>query len=48
MIYRRAVLSDISMLIDIQKNDGFPHQYYLTRERLEKLFNRGEQFFVAE
>lgn len=48
MTHRRASLSDIPKLIDAQKNDGFSHQYYLTCERLEKLFKRGEQFFVVE
>ena len=45
---RKATLDDIESFIKIQKNDGFPHQYYLTRERLKKLFNRGEQFFIAK
>ncbi len=48
MTHRRAGLSDIPKLIDIQKKDGFPHQYYLTKKRLERLFDRGEQFFVVE
>lgn len=44
---RPATKGDIPTLIQLQKNDGFPHQYYLTQERLERLFDRGEQFFVA-
>ncbi len=48
MTHRHAGLSDIPKMIDIQKNDGFPHQYYLTKKRLERLFDRGEQFFVVE
>ena len=34
-------------LVSIQKNDGFSHVYYLTKERLEKLFSNGEEFFGA-
>lgn len=33
--------------ITIQKNDGFKHAYYLTIQRIEKLFTNGEQFFGA-
>lgn len=33
--------------ITIQKNDGFKHAYYLTAQRIEKLFTNGEQFFGA-
>ncbi len=43
---RRATKRDIPAFIRIQKHDGFPHQYYLTKGRLEKLFDRGEQFYV--
>lgn len=45
--FRRATKKDIPTIIMLQKNDGFPHQYYLTHERLERLFNRGELFFLA-
>ncbi|MEK9143856.1 MAG: GNAT family N-acetyltransferase [Patescibacteria group bacterium] len=44
---RPATREDIPTFIQLQKNDGFSHQYYLNRERLELLFDRGEQFFVA-
>lgn len=42
---RRAAKKDILTLIQVQKNDGFPHHYYLLPERLERLFDRGELFF---
>jgi len=44
---RRATISDINLIISIQKRDGFAHAYYLTRRRLKKLFKRGEIFFIA-
>ncbi len=31
----------------IQKNDGFSHAYYLTKNRIKRLFKRGELFFIA-
>lgn len=34
-------------LVAIQKNDGFAHAYFLTKERLHKLFSNGEEFFGA-
>lgn len=46
-LLRRATKVDIPTIIMLQKNDGFPHQYYLTHERLERLFGRGELFFLA-
>lgn len=33
--------------IQIQRNDGFRHAYYLTNERVEKLFANGELFYGA-
>lgn len=45
---RRAEKTDITSLIRIQKNDGYPHQYYLTEDRLLRLFRRGETFIVVE
>lgn len=38
---------DFNKIIEIQKNDGFEHAYYLTKERLEKLIQRGEEFFMV-
>lgn len=38
---------DFDTMIEIQKNDGFEHSYYLTKERLEKLAQRGEEFFIV-
>lgn len=45
--YRKSRRENILAMIAIQKNDGFQHQYYLTSKRLEGLFLRGEQFFLA-
>lgn len=45
---RPATEKDIPSCIAIQRNDGFPHQYYLTAARLQRLFARREQFFLAE
>lgn len=44
---QQATKNDIPVLITLQKNDGFPHPYYLTSERLDRLFDRGELFFIA-
>jgi ribosomal protein S18 acetylase RimI-like enzyme len=38
---------DFDTIMDIQKNDGFEHSYYLTEERLGKLHQRGEEFFIV-
>jgi len=43
----KATIKDISLIIDIQKRDGFKHAYYLTPKRLKGLFNRGEIFYIA-
>jgi GNAT superfamily N-acetyltransferase len=44
---RRATIRDINQIINIQKQDGFAHAYYLTPKRLRGLFKRGEMFFIA-
>lgn len=44
---RRATKKDIPTLIHLQNSDGYPHSYYLTSERLARLFDRGELFFLA-
>ena len=44
---RPANKNDFSSFISIQKQDGFPHAYSLQKSRLQKLFDRGELFFVA-
>lgn len=44
---RRATKTDITSIITLQENDGYPHQYYLTNERVERLFDHGELFFLA-
>lgn len=46
MNIRSATKRDINTLILLQQRDGFPHQYYLTEDRLEGLMKRGESFFV--
>jgi len=44
---RKAKTEDIDLIIDIQKRDEFDHSYYITRQRLNGLFARGEIFFIA-
>jgi len=46
-VIRQGNVKDIPIYIELQRNDGFPHQYYLTQERLKLLFDRGELFFLA-
>lgn len=46
VIYQGTV-NDISTYIALQRNDGFSYQYYLTPERMKRLFDRGELFFLA-
>lgn len=44
--YIKNISADLAeSCIRIQKNDGFRHAYYLTKERLETLFQNGERFF---
>ena len=47
LIIKKISLDFAPQLITIQKNDGFKHAYYLTKERLGKLFSNGEEFFGA-
>lgn len=47
LVIRKASLKDVGIVLKIQKNDGYNHSYYLTRERLRGLFERGELFFIA-
>jgi N-acetylglutamate synthase-like GNAT family acetyltransferase len=44
---RRATVSDIDLIVNVQKQDGFAHAYYLTPKRLKTLFERKEIFFIA-
>lgn len=44
---KKATLKDLDKIIDIQKNDGFKHAYYLPEGRLAKLVRRGEAFYIA-
>lgn len=37
---------DYSHIIFIQKNEGFKHAYYLTEDRIERLIENGEEFFI--
>ena len=46
MIIRPFSKNDTDTVIQLQKADGFPHQYYITRERVETLIKRGELFFL--
>jgi len=43
----QGTINDISTYIALQRRDGFSHQYYLTPERLKRLIDRGELFFLA-
>ncbi len=44
---RKACANDFETILKIQKNDGFKHSYYLTRERLKLLSRREETFYLA-
>ncbi len=46
MIIKPAEKNNIEDIIRIQKSDGFAHQYHISKERIEKLINRGELFFL--
>ena len=46
-VIRQGTVEDIPTFITLQRNDGFSHQYYLRPERLERLFDRGELFFLG-
>ena len=37
---------DFAHIVFIQKNDGYDHAYYLTEDRIERLVEAGEKFFV--
>lgn len=37
---------DFAHLVFIQKNDGYEHAYYLTEDRIERLVESGEQFYI--
>lgn len=43
----RGTEKDLESIQTCQKNDGFPHVYYLTKDRIETLLKRGEIFFIA-
>lgn len=38
--------SDFAHIVFIQKNDGYDHAYYLTEDRIERLVEGGEQFYI--
>lgn len=46
--YRLKVANknDFAHISFIQKNDGLEHSYYLTEDRIERLADSGEKFFV--
>lgn len=46
MFIRPLKKTEIDTVIQLQKSDGYPHQYYLTKDRVEKLINKGELFFL--
>lgn len=41
-----ATDTDLAHLVFIQKNDGYEHSYYLTEDRIERLIEAGEKFFI--
>ncbi len=43
----QAKETDLNLMIEIQKDDGFLHSYYLTSTRLSRLFRRGELFYLV-
>lgn len=43
---KQAGETDFAHLVFIQKNDGFEHAYYLTEDRIERLVESGEQFYI--
>ncbi len=43
----QATVADIPRIIDIQKNDGYVHAYYLTKQRANVVFSNGERFYGA-
>lgn len=44
---RQAKLTDWRNIQYIQSHDSFEHVYYLKKSRIERLFKRGEVFFLA-
>ncbi len=47
IVIKKLSDENIDECITIQANDGYPHQYYLTSKRIERLIRRGEKFFTA-
>lgn len=43
---RLATELDLAHLVFIQKNDDYEHAYYLTEDRIERLIEAGEKFFI--
>jgi ribosomal protein S18 acetylase RimI-like enzyme len=37
---------DFAHIVFIQKNDGYEHAYYLTEDRIERLVEAGEKFYI--
>ncbi len=37
---------DFAHIVFIQKNDGYQHAYYLTEDRIERLLEAGEKFYI--
>ncbi|HEX9817875.1 MAG TPA: GNAT family N-acetyltransferase [Patescibacteria group bacterium] len=47
LIIQSATEADFEKIRRIQKEDGYDHSYYLTSDRLRRLFQRGERFFIT-
>lgn len=43
----KARPEDWKAIRNIQKNDGYPHTYYIDKKRVCRLMKRGEIFFLA-
>lgn len=43
---RSATELDLAHLVFIQKNDGYEHAYHLTEDRIWRLIEAGEKFFI--
>lgn len=44
---RLGTEKDIDSILRIQKEDGYPHAYYLTAQRVRRLLKKGQVIYVA-
>ena len=44
---RFATEEDTSIIMGLQKEDGYRHAYYLNPERIRELMGKGQQFYIA-